>query len=68
MRDKFNVGDTVDYRSWVNGPITSRNHIIRKISLEPNMFGCAVAWLDRKPACVSLNSLSLYKEESNAKE
>jgi hypothetical protein len=53
------LGDKVNYHSIVGGEITSRDHKIKIIDMEPNNFGCDVAWISNKSGCVSLEHLTL---------
>lgn len=54
----FSTGDTVNYHSIIGEGITSTGHVITHISLMPNNFGCAVAWMTGKTGCVALDALS----------
>lgn len=64
MKPKFKVGDKVDYHSIIGGEITSTGHIIEKIQLKPNNFGCDVAWITNKSGCVALAALTLSEEQN----
>lgn len=55
---KFKQGEKVNYHLFSGGDITSTNHEIKHIELEPNNFGESVAWLTGKSGCVSLDHLS----------
>jgi hypothetical protein len=52
------VGDKVNYHSIIGGSITSQGHTIEIIKRHPNNFGCDVAWISGKGACVALAALS----------
>jgi len=52
------LGDKVNYHSMVGGPVTSEGHVIEVIKLQPNNFGCDVAWISGKSGCVALAALS----------
>jgi hypothetical protein len=54
----FEVGDTVNYHSIIGGPVTSTGHTIRLICMEPNDFGCNVAWVTGISGCVAIEALS----------
>lgn len=58
MNAIFNVGDMVNYHSIIGGEVSSANHQIKAIQLEPNNFGGDVAWISGKSGCVSLETLS----------
>ena len=58
----FEIGDRVDFHSVIGGDITSKDHKIKSIKLEPNGFGCDVAWISGKASCVALEALSINQE------
>ena len=58
MTDNIKVGDKVNYHSIIGGPITSKGHVVKVIKPEPNNFGCDVAWITGKSACVDMEALS----------
>lgn len=58
MSGLFKVGDIVNYHSIIGGEISSCDHEIKKLDLEPNNFGGDVAWVSGKSGCVSLDALS----------
>lgn len=58
----FEIGDKVDYHSIIGGEITSKDHEIKHIELEPNNFGCDVAWISGKSGCVALEALSINQQ------
>ena len=64
----FEIGDKVDFHSIIGGDITSENHVIKRIELEPNNFGCDVAWITNKSGCVALDSLSINQKWLNELE
>lgn len=57
------VGDVVDYHAVIGGDVTSTNHVITHIKLEPNHFGCPVAWVTRIAGCVAMAALSPSQKE-----
>lgn len=57
-QSQFKVGEKVNYHSISGGDVTSANHEIKRVELEPNNFGESVAWLTGKSGCVSLEHLS----------
>jgi len=54
----FKIGDIVNYHSIIGGEITSKDHAIKVVEMEPNNFGCDVAWITNKSGCVALKALS----------
>ena len=56
---RLKIGDKVNYHSLKNGPVDSSGHEIKSIDMEPNNFGCNVAWISGKSGCVAVANLSL---------
>lgn len=54
----FNVGDSVNYHSYIGGTVTSGPHEVIAIELQPNNYGTDVAWITGKAGCVALAALS----------
>ena len=52
------VGDKVYYHSVINGPATSKDHVVIKVLKKPNNFGQDVAWISGKAGCVSMKALT----------
>lgn len=61
MVKQLNVGDIVDYHSFVGGEITSRDHKIYAIGTLPS--GQKVAWITGKIRCVHI--LAITKKEGS---
>lgn len=58
------VGDRVCYHSIIGGPVTSMGHTVVAIDRAPNPFGCDVAWITGKAACVALDALSRPQQDA----
>lgn len=58
----FKVGDSVNYHSVIGVPVTSTGHEIKTIEMQPNNYGCDVAWISDKSGCVDLKALSIAEE------
>lgn len=57
----FSVGDTVDFHSLINGPVTSENHTITSLEIRGDKrFGgeYPVAFITNHPGFVVLDALS----------
>ena len=59
------INDRVDYHSIIGGPITSKDHTVQVIELEPNNYGTDVAWISGKSGCVSMEALSINHAINN---
>lgn len=57
MRPRFQIGDVVDYHAVIDGPVTSRGHVVTALGSLPS--GRPVAWITGKARCVTLEALSL---------
>ncbi len=57
-KNQLKPGDKVNYHSIAGQEITSSDHEIKAIELEPNNFGCDVAWITNKSGCVDIKHLS----------
>lgn len=55
----FKPGDKVNYHFIAGGNVVSNDHEIKTIELEPNNYGCDVAWITNKPGCVDIKHLSI---------
>jgi len=55
---KFKVGDKVNYISMVTKKVVSSDHEITHIELQPNNYGCDVAWLTNKAGCADFEALT----------
>lgn len=60
---RFQVGDVVDYQAVIDGPVTSRGHVITLLGSLPS--GRAVAWITGKTGCVAIEALSLVARPTN---
>lgn len=56
------VGLKVNYHAFAGGDISSSNHVIKAIELQPNNYGEDVAWITNKSGCVSLDHLTRNNE------
>lgn len=63
MSKELKVLDSVNYHMIVGGEITSTGHSIKVIELQPNNFGCDVAWITGKSGCVDLEHLTKINED-----
>ena len=64
----FSPGDKVDYHSTPGGPITSKDHTIKKVFPIPNEYGRDVAWISGKSGFVSCDALTFADERADLQE
>lgn len=62
---KLEIGQKVNFHSIIGGKATSFNHKVIAIELEPNNFGCSVAWITGKSGCVAIEALSITSIGNN---